>query len=508
MATTGTYAPEPAFTGFDTNGKPLAAGKLYTYTAGTSTPVATYSDVALATPNANPIILDSAGRCTIFLTPGVSYKFVLNDSTNTLVWTRDNIAAIPGSVAGVDLTGTAGEALTAGQAVYLSDGSGGKTAGLWYKADSANTYSSTTPEVGMVPTSIASGASGTIRISGSVTGLSSLAVGATYYVGTAGAITSTAPANARILGVADTTSSLVLAGNPAPVVVNADNAIDDFRLTLTTGLPVTSADVLAATTVFCTPYRGNRISLYNASGVATVYTSAEFSIAVPATTSQMYDVFCFLSGATPTLELLAWTNDTTRATALVLTTTGAYTKSGDLTRRYLGSFRTTTVSGQTEDSAAKRYLWNYYNRVRRPLLRVESTATWTYTTATFRQANATTANQVEVVIGVAEAIIDLLLLAQANTGTALVGFSVGFGEDSTSALSASSVGGTAESDNQAISMFRPLTARLVKYPAVGRHFYAWLEASAALGTTTWFGTPGVTASMAGTANGISGWIEG
>jgi hypothetical protein len=102
----------------------------------------------------------------------------------------------------------------------------------------------------------------------------------------------------------------------------------------------------------------------------------------------------------PTLELLAWTNDTTRATAIVLTTTGAYTKSGDLTRRYLGSFRTTAVAGQTEDSLTKRYLWNYYNRLRRQLKRFETASTWTYSIATIRQANGNTSNQVDMVIGV------------------------------------------------------------------------------------------------------------
>ena len=40
-------------------------------------PVATYTDVALTIPNGNPIVCDAAGRCVIFLSPGVSYKFVV-----------------------------------------------------------------------------------------------------------------------------------------------------------------------------------------------------------------------------------------------------------------------------------------------------------------------------------------------------------------------------------------------------------------------------------------------
>ena len=67
----------------------------------------------------------------------------------------------------------------------------------------------------MAPSAISSAATGTIRVVGYVTGLSSLTVGALYYVGTAGAITSTAPTNRRIVGQADTATSLVLAGNPS-----------------------------------------------------------------------------------------------------------------------------------------------------------------------------------------------------------------------------------------------------------------------------------------------------
>ena len=85
---TGTVMPSPVFTGLDNNGDPLSGGKLYTYAAGTTTPLATYSDVGLTTPNANPIILDSGGRATVFLS-ATSYKFVLKTSADVTVWTQD-----------------------------------------------------------------------------------------------------------------------------------------------------------------------------------------------------------------------------------------------------------------------------------------------------------------------------------------------------------------------------------------------------------------------------------
>lgn len=82
---------------FDNNGDPLSGGKLFTFLAGTSTPATTYTTSAGDVANANPIVLDSAGRVSqeIWLTENVAYKFVLQSSTNTQIWVKDNISAIP-----------------------------------------------------------------------------------------------------------------------------------------------------------------------------------------------------------------------------------------------------------------------------------------------------------------------------------------------------------------------------------------------------------------------------
>lgn len=84
---------------FDNSGVPLNGGLLYTYAAGTTTPQTTYSDSTGATPNANPIVLDSAGRVAgeVWLTTGVNYKFVLKTSDGVTIWTNDNIAGVPAS---------------------------------------------------------------------------------------------------------------------------------------------------------------------------------------------------------------------------------------------------------------------------------------------------------------------------------------------------------------------------------------------------------------------------
>jgi hypothetical protein len=81
---------------FTNSGVPLTGGKLYTYAAGTTTPQTAYTSSSGVTAHANPIILDSAGRVPggeIWLS-AVSYKFVLNTSTDVLIATYDNIFGV------------------------------------------------------------------------------------------------------------------------------------------------------------------------------------------------------------------------------------------------------------------------------------------------------------------------------------------------------------------------------------------------------------------------------
>lgn len=78
---------------FTDDGTPLAGGLVYSYAAGTTTPQTTYTTSAGNVANPNPIVLDAAGRVPneIWLTAGQTYKFVVTDSTATLIGTYDNI---------------------------------------------------------------------------------------------------------------------------------------------------------------------------------------------------------------------------------------------------------------------------------------------------------------------------------------------------------------------------------------------------------------------------------
>ena len=81
---------------FSNDGLPLNAGKLYTYQAGSTTPLTTFTDSSGLIANTNPIILGTDGRppSTIWLTEGFFYKFVLANSSNVTIQTYDNLYGI------------------------------------------------------------------------------------------------------------------------------------------------------------------------------------------------------------------------------------------------------------------------------------------------------------------------------------------------------------------------------------------------------------------------------
>lgn len=263
------------------------------------------------------------------------------------------------------------------------------------------------------------------------------------------------------------------------------------RLTLESGVPVSTSDITGASadTVYLTPYKGDRIALYD-TGTAMWkhFQFTEKSVAVPSTTVTPFDVFAYISGSTIAIECLDWTNDTTRATALT-TQDGVYVKNGDVTRRYLGTGRTTGVSGQSEKSTSSDFLWNYYNRVKSGLFAKESTSSWTYTSTTLRPSNNVTTlgvTRVNLVIGVEEDSIEVQVKGLASN-TSSVGFTAGIGLDSTSVNSSQLLGAVSR---EGFVAYVDIPGNYSGYLGSGFHFIQWLEASGPLGTTSWAGDLG------------------
>jgi hypothetical protein len=245
------------------------------------------------------------------------------------------------------------------------------------------------------------------------------------------------------------------------------------RLTLTTGVPVTTSDVTGAGTLYYTPYKHNRLRVYDGTRWKW-YTFSELSLALSLTSGKPYDIFVYDNAGTLTLEALVWTNDTTRATALAMQD-GVYVKSGATTRLYLGTIYASGTN-TTEDSKAKRLVWNAYNRVPRKLQKYTAAVTYDYGTAAWRAANADSAFRVAVVSGLAsESVVDLTYLSGVNSvTTSTYGYS-GIGvntstADNSDANGRSGWGGTGITGNAAI-----IQARLVYIKPAGHDYFQATE---------------------------------
>lgn len=86
--------PSPKMQFTDASGNLLSGGKLYTYSAGTTTNLATYTDSTGTTPNTNPVVLDSRGEASVWF-QALNYKLVLKDSSDNTIWTQDNYSGSP-----------------------------------------------------------------------------------------------------------------------------------------------------------------------------------------------------------------------------------------------------------------------------------------------------------------------------------------------------------------------------------------------------------------------------
>jgi hypothetical protein len=298
----------------------------------------------------------------------------------------------------------------------------------------------------------------------------------------------------------DARDFLISAYQPAAIIPGG-------RLTLESGVSVSTSDQTAKTSVYYTPHTHNRIGLYDGTSW-TLHAFAELTLALGTLTSgKNYDVFLYDNAGTLTLEFsAAWTNDTTRADALT-TQDGVYVKSGATTRRYLGTIRTTSTTttedscgGSTTQVGGKRFVWNHYNRVHRPIGVVDLTNSWTYAVATtWRQSNAAAGNKVEVVVGLAGAVIKLRSCNMVNSDSTTTAVLSAIGEDSTTTRVAAGVALIAAATS---STYGSASHDLTKYVPLGYHYYSWNEWQSSSATITYRGDDGGDGR-----HGLDGWIE-
>lgn len=135
----------------DAEGVPIAGAQLFFFITETSTPLDTYSDVGLTTPNTNPVVADANGYFgDIWLTSATAYKVAaygpnLTSPTipstpaspqGTQIWTADPVGPASGGTNQV-VTGIIGE-------IRMFAGAAGSIPSQWYlcygQAVSRTTY--------------------------------------------------------------------------------------------------------------------------------------------------------------------------------------------------------------------------------------------------------------------------------------------------------------------------------------------------------------------------------
>jgi hypothetical protein len=338
-------------------------------------------------------------------------------------------------------------------------------------------------------TSVAFADIGVITADAIFTGLAAndfLQYNGTVWVNLTPAAVATAIGAATLTGAESLSNKTLVAPIISGIPVGIIEQVCQGRLTLTTGVPVTTANVTAAATVYFTPYKGNHIALYSSSAWRLLtFTELSISLASGFSSGKPYDVFAYNNAGVVALETLVWTNDTTRATALT-TQDGVLVKTGDTTRRYIGTFYTTGAA-TTEDSETKRFVWNYYNRASRKMYVKDTTDTWNYSVAAYQQANASALNQLDMVIGVSEDIVIAWVQGFAiNSTSTFRQCNTGVGLDNTTIIT-----DTANSVilNNSFVTGVP-SARYNGFPGAGRHFLTWLERGSGSDTQTWSGDNG------------------
>ena len=285
--------------------------------------------------------------------------------------------------------------------------------------------------------------------------------------------------------------------------INADDlsalpSTFEARLTLESGVAVSTTDQLAKTTLYLTKHKGNKIALYNTVLARwLIYTIDEISIAIPSTINTNYDVFLYDDDGALTLVLVAWHDSTAGASQRTLAdpawggTTlqdGIRVKDGELNKRFIGCVGTGSVSGQTEKSKSKVLIWNYYNRVATDIGAFESTANWTINVTDWRKLNDSTDARVEIIIGLQEDLIELRVEALFKANVASVNYCVGIGENVINANTAYSNGIGTNILALTVNSYLLAQNSMKKIPAgVGRHFYQAIEKTLTTNTAQVFG---------------------
>jgi hypothetical protein len=286
-----------------------------------------------------------------------------------------------------------------------------------------------------------------------------------------------------------------------------------YRLTLSSGVALTTSDIAGATAIYLTPAGGSVLPIYDGTKWHG-YFSGEVSIALDPTSGHTgyhaagstFDCFAIDNGGTIQLATgPAWATVSSRGTgsgttelenfggrwvnknALVNARFGS--ASGNTVAvaarcaTYVGSFFA-TAAGQATDTRQSRLLYNACLPAKRSLFRIEPTANWSYGSAAYRVANGNLSNFVQFLVGLVGPTVDLQYstLVQAGAANVQVQISIGIGvptpdlEQSLATISAASA-------------FLPMKLSKTHTPAgLGPITYYMLESGGGTGAQSWSGS--------------------
>lgn len=308
------------------------------------------------------------------------------------------------------------------------------------------------------------------------------------------------------------------------------------RLTATSNQPV-DAGISNSATLYCAPYKGSRIALWDGTKWASV-AQAQLSLPLDSNSghtnyhanSKNYDVFYFDDSGTKRIGTgPKWDDgtvagsDTTRGTGANSTEltllNGVLVNANAITLRfgssagntvsiaankatYLGTIRVggtnRSTDGNIVDRPDNRCVWNMYNRVPRSIGSKELTDSWTYSTASYRIMNNTTNNRLDFVRGLDDDVASLIVQMQAqSSGATQRTVRCGIGLDSVTSAS----GDTIDAAGVTSTFFQTLMASYNNKPGLGYHYFAPLEYGGGTDTQTWYGDAGGIVLF-----GSNGWV--
>jgi outer membrane lipoprotein-sorting protein len=356
----------------DENGNPISGGKLYTYEAGTITPLDTYINDVLTTSAPNPIVLSSAGMMTtngvdegpIYVAPD-DYRLVLKSSDDaTTYFDIDALTIIDPDTA----SAVASETLTSNTTVASDD-----LNRLFYintaSGDVTITADAETLGSGFVfhaKKSSSDSNSGIVAGTGAqvIDGNATFTLDAQYDSAT---FISLGAAGWAILAQTLDTATLV-----------SDNAIQKLQVALNAG----RLEYTNTTTLTFKPYKGGYVCFPSGTSLP-IGSSGKTLSATGLTIDQLYYIYAYDNSGTLALEA-----STTGHSAD--TTTGIEIKTGDATRVLVGMAEIVDLGSSTPgfaDSATQRLVVSWNNRKARNLRNV-FTVNRTYGTASWGEINS------------------------------------------------------------------------------------------------------------------------